>query len=505
MVLQTSRSISAPCHTKIVCTIGPASSSEERLEEMILAGMDVCRLNFSHGKHQEHEEMFDRIRRLSKKYDNQVAILCDIQGPKIRTGLMEAPFHLSPGDIIRVTPEEGVIGNAKRIHISYATMLEDLHKDDVIFINDGIVKLVVVDKDEKDLVCECVSAGTVSDHKGCNLPSGKLSVNVVTPKDAKDLEFIAKLNPEYVAASFVGTGEDVRKVRNKLEECGNKEIKIIAKIERPVALENLDAIVKESDALMVARGDLGVEIEAWDVPKWQKEMVQRCNRESRPVVVATQMLESMCENSRPTRAEASDVYNAVLDGADAVMLSGESSVGKYPVVAVNVMNEIVRVAQGNMPKRDPNDFDSSEQAVTETVCHAACTIASEFPQVGFKGKIVAITETGRTARLISKYRPELPILAFSESIRVVRELALVWGVRAYHVPEIHNLALEDRAIKAIEVANEIGYIDNDDTKVCVISSSKYAGAGFFTGVYDVSKLIKPSPVHGGKHLRASMI
>lgn len=235
----------------------------------------------------------------------QVAILCDIQGPKIRTGKMEAPFSINKGDTIRVTPDT-ILGNKDRISISYATMLEDLSKDDVIFINDGIVKLVVVGKDlaANDLICECHAAGNISNHKGCNMPSGKLSVNVVTPKDAKDLEFIAALNPEYVAASFVGSATDVRKVRSTLEKYGNSDIKIIAKMERPVALENLDEIIQEADALMVARGDLGVEIEAWDVPKWQKEMIKRCNKESKPVIVATQMLESMTENSRPTRAEA---------------------------------------------------------------------------------------------------------------------------------------------------------------------------------------------------------
>jgi pyruvate kinase len=320
------------------------------------------------------------------------------------------------------------------------------------------------------------------------MPSGKLSVDVITPKDAKDLAFIADLNPEYVAASFVGTADDVRKVRSCLAASGNTDIKIIAKIERPVALENLDEIIQEADALMVARGDLGVEIEAWDVPKWQKEMVKRCNREGKPVIVATQMLESMSENSRPTRAEASDVYNAVIDGTDAVMLSGESSVGKHPVEAVTVMNEIVRVAQNSMPKRDPDDFDSSKLAITETVCHAACTIVSEFQRMNLHGKVVAITESGRGARLISKYRPGLPILAFSESIRTVRELALVWGVRSHHMPDILNLPLEERALKAIEEGYKIGYLDLDDKRVCVVSTSQFTGSGFFTGVYDVDVL-----------------
>lgn len=248
--------ITAPCNTKIVCTIGPASESNERLEAMIKAGMDVCRLNFSHGDHSIHKEIFDRIRLLSSKWNNQIAILCDIQGPKIRTGKMEAPFELAVGDTLRVTPEP-ILGTKDRIGISYDEMLTDLEPNDVIFINDGIVKLVVRDKDETDLICECLSAGSVSDHKGCNIPSGKLSVNVVTPKDEQDLEFIAQLNPEYVAASFVGNGDDVRKVRNCLKKYGNEDIKIIAKVERPVALENLDSIIKEADAVMVARGDLG--------------------------------------------------------------------------------------------------------------------------------------------------------------------------------------------------------------------------------------------------------
>jgi pyruvate kinase len=235
---------------------------------MIQAGMDVCRLNFSHGDHASHQVIFDRVRQLSAKYNNSVAILCDVQGPKIRTGIMEAPFTISYGDTIRVTPKE-IVGTPERIQIKYDTLLEDLDTDDIIFINDGIVKLVVQEKDMDagDLICVCEAPGDISNHKGCNMPSGKLSVNVVTPKDANDLKFIAQLDPEYVAASFVGTGDDIVQVRKELEKHGNFDIKIVAKVERPVALENIDDIIRESDALMVARGDLGVEIEAWDVPK----------------------------------------------------------------------------------------------------------------------------------------------------------------------------------------------------------------------------------------------
>jgi pyruvate kinase len=477
-------------NTKIVCTLGPASESEERLEEMIQAGMDVCRLNFSHGEHKSHQGIFDRVRKLSAKYNNSVAILCDVQGPKIRTGIMKEPFTIAYGDTIRVTPQE-VIGTPERIQIKYDTLLQDLGPDDIIFINDGIVKLVVLEKDEAagDLICTCEAPGDINNHKGCNMPSGKLSVNVVTEKDAEDLKFIAQLDPEYVAASFVGTGNDIVRVRRELEKHGNFNIKIVAKVERPVALENIDDIIRESDALMVARGDLGVEIDAWDVPKWQKEIIRRCNKESKPVIVATQMMESMTQNSRPTRAEASDVYNAVLDGADAVMLSGESSVGKHPVKAVAIMDEIVRVAQGQMPKRDPNDFDSTEKRITETMAHAAYTIAEEFKALNVVGKIIVLTRNGHAARLISKYRPALPILAFSENIRTVRELNLVWGVLPHYLPEVAGLDLQEKAARAINVALDCGYLAKETSHVCIMASSGIAhGSGYLTAVYDIASL-----------------
>jgi len=246
--------------------------------------------------------------------------------------------------------------------------LEDLDKGDIIYINDGTVKLAVESKDDNDLICVCEAAGKISDNKGCNMPSGNLSVNVITEKDAKDLKFIAELDPEYVACSFVGTGDDLRQIRKHLADAGNSNIKLISKLERPVAVENVDDIIAESDAVMVARGDLGVEIDCWDVPIVQKEVIRKCNKESKPVIVATQMLDSMIENARPTRAEASDVFNAVVDGADAVMLSGETSVGKYPVETVKVMDEIVHVAQDFIPKHDPQEFHSSTVSIAENVC-----------------------------------------------------------------------------------------------------------------------------------------
>jgi pyruvate kinase len=480
-------------NTKIVCTLGPASNTVERLEAMVDAGMDVCRLNFSHGSHESHQETFDLVRSVSVRYGHQVALLCDIQGPKIRTGKMKEAFEIHKGDKIRVTPEE-CLGTPERIQIKYETLINDLDKDDVVFINDGTVKLIVLSKDGNDLVCECAAAGAISDNKGCNMPSGRLSVDVVTEKDAKDLEFIAKLNPEFVAASFVGTGQDIQTIRSHLSAAGNPNVKIIAKLERPVALENLDDIIAESDALMVARGDLGVEIESWDVPVWQKEIISRCNRESKPVIVATQMLESMIENARPTRAEASDVFNAVLDGADAVMLSGETSVGKHPVEAVQVMDEIVRTAQDHMPAHDPEKFHSKKgKSIAENVCMAVHAFAEQFNDEDYEGKILVITRSGFAARQISKYHPSLPILAFSDQLRTVRELALNWGVKAHYLPqenEDSGSSFEERGLQVIKTACDLGFVHPKDERVCVLAPSAGGSAGYICAVFDVQELSK---------------
>ncbi len=374
--------------------------------------------------------------------------------------------------------------------------MQDLNVGDVIFINDGTVKLEVQDKDvaKDDLICQVKTAGKISDNKGCNMPSGSLSVNVVTEKDAADLEYIAKyLDPEFVAASFVGSGDDVRKVRAELSKAGNDSIKIIAKLERPVALENLDSIIEESDAVMVARGDLGVEIEAWDVPAWQKDAIRRANKQSKPVIVATQMLESMTENARPTRAEASDVFNAVIDGADAVMLSGETSVGKWPVEAVQVMDQIVAVAQDHIPKHDPDEFHSDLDAVAEDVCMAVHAFAEKFEKDNKSGKVIVLTTSGFAARALSKYRPNLPILAFSEEIRTVRELALSWGVKAHHLPITggDDDNVEMRAYHAIKKACDLKFMSRDDERIAVLmpaSHGEVGSAGYFCAVFNVQDL-----------------
>ncbi|KAL6050493.1 Pyruvate kinase [Balamuthia mandrillaris] len=475
--------------TKIVCTLGPASSTEEVLEGMIKGGMDVVRLNFSHGTHEEMRDLFQRVRDISAKYAEQVSIICDIQGPKIRTGKVVAPFVLAVGDIIRVTPTE-VIGTPDLIQIKYATMLDDLDIGDQIFINDGIVKLTIKERVDDTFKCVVDAGGIISDHKGCNIPSGNISLNVITAKDQRDLKLIAELDPEYVAASFIGTAEDVEKVRKCLAEYGNPKIKIISKVERPVALKNLDAIIQASDAIMVARGDLGVEIPAWDVPQAQKDMVAKCNREGKPVIVATQMLESMTTSSRPTRAEANDVFNAVWDGADAVMLSGETSIGKYPVEAVKIMDKIVEAAEKRMPKRNPDDYDSSRQGKIETIGHSCFTLAKEFGEINYTGKIIIIDNDTFLTRMITKYRPFLPMLTFTQDLRTARELNLAWGIRSFYCPELSVIpSFERRAMAAIKEAAGLGMLVPEDHTIVVSQSTLIPGSGAFTGVYSVRKVL----------------
>jgi pyruvate kinase len=455
--------------------------------------MDIVRLNFSHGAHEDHKNLFDSIRALSAKYDHQLSIICDIQGPKIRTGKMTEPFTVKKGDRINVTPEP-VMGNKDLIQIKYEHMLQDLNAGDTIFINDGIIKLVVEGKnpDKNCLLCVVEAGGMISNHKGCNIPAGHLSVNVITPKDREDLKFIASLNPEWVAASFIGSGEDVQKVRDCLKEFGNESIKIISKIERPIALKNLDEIIEITDAVMVARGDLGVEIDTWDVPAAQKEMCRKCNIAGKPVIVATQMLESMTEQPRPTRAEASDVFNAVLDGADAVMLSGETSVGKYPVQAVRIMDQIVQTAEKQMPARNPHDWLSKHVALTESIALGSYEIMKNFSTCGMQGKVIVITgpPSAYVGRMVSKFRGPLDIICMTDDLRTALELNLVWGVRSVYDQSIKNVKdTELRNATAIKTVEKMGLVKKDDT-VMVVSRSVFGKhIGALTSIYRVSEIL----------------
>jgi len=347
-------------------------------------------------------------------------------------------------------------------------------------------------KNENSLTCVVASAGMISNAKGCNIPCGQLSVNVITPKDREDLKFIAGLDPEWCASSFIGKAADVEQVKATLKEFGNENIKVISKIERPSALTNLDSIVEVTDSMMVARGDLGVEIDAWDVPTAQKEMCRKCNAAGKPIIVATQMLESMTESPRPTRAEANDVFNAVLDGADAVMLSGETSVGKYPVEAVRIMNKIVQTAEKQMPKRNPRDFCSKHVALTETVALGSYEMAVNFSCIGFTGKIIIVTgpPTGYVGRMVSKFRPPLSMVAISADIRTAREMNLVWGVHSIYDDHLKDITdYEKRNHAALKKLLTLNLITLND-HVLVISRSifgKHIGA--VSALYSVKEVL----------------
>jgi len=336
----------------------------------------------------------------------------------------------------------------------------------------------------------------ISNHKGCNIPKGNLSVDVVTPKDKKDLELIAKLNPEYVACSFVETAADIKHVRSLLKGFGNDNIKIIAKIERPRALEKLDEIIEETDGIMVARGDLGVEIDTWEVPVRQKEMCRKCNAAGKPCIVATQMLESMTTSPRPTRAEANDVFNAVLDGADAVMLSGETSVGQYPVQAVAIMDNIVSVAEKHLAGRKPEHFHSHHLGMTETIATGAFVMSHMMMDtLKWSGKIIVVANppSGYVARMVSKYRPAYDIIAITEDVRTARELNLLWGVRSIFDTKLSTMPhMEERNAEAVRVALELKLIAAEDYVLVVARSCLGKHVGSTAAIYYVKEVIERS-------------
>ncbi|MHA1680310.1 MAG: pyruvate kinase [Promethearchaeota archaeon] len=456
--------------SKIVCTLGPASCEPDQIRGLCERGMDVARLNYSHGTLEYKEKLFNIVREV----DPSIAILCDIQGPKIRIGqIKDSGVVLHNGDPVAITTEE-IVGDEKRFSISYKNLPSETAKGEFIFINDGIVCLRVDEVSSNEINCTIVAGGFISSKKGVNLPSTEISIRVPTEKDVADLAAIAKLDPEYVAISFVQDGIDVLAVKEILAEHGNSDIKLISKIERPVALDNYDSILSVSDGIMVARGDLGVEVPFQEIIPAQKEMIRKANQKGKPIIVATQMLESMVQTPIPTRAEVSDVFNAIEDGADAVMLSAETAAGKYPFNAVETMEKIIKVSESQIPPRNPNDFDSNEETIAEVIGHLVYATCTEFEDMNRenlspdKAKILCLTRTGLTARMVSKYRPSLPILAVTQESKISRELKLVWGVESIQIPEIHlNPNPFEKIQKSTKFAIENGFIEPDETLVCV--------------------------------------
>jgi len=403
---------------KIVCTIGPAVETSEGIRGLIEAGMDVARLNFSHGKHAEHGARFDLIRKESEALGKPVAILQDLGGPKIRTGQV-GPAVLENGGTVDMIA--GKTGDEKTIAVDYDTLAQDVRPEDRILLSDGQVELRVLEVRGERVTLRVEHGGPMRPRMGVNLPAGALRMSALTEKDKEDLAFGLSKGVDYVALSFVRRAEEVQELRDLCEKLG-RVVPIIAKIETPQAVERLHAIVKAADAAMVARGDLGVELPPEMVPVIQKQILGTCRAHKKPVIVATEMLQSMVDSPRPTRAEASDVAHAVFTGADAVMLSAESATGKFPHVAVRMMDRIIRQAEGSR-FFEPNPSEP-DHTTADAVSHAAVSIARE---VGAK-LIVTLTETGLTARLVSKARPAAPILAFSSDERTLRQLALFWGV-----------------------------------------------------------------------------
>lgn len=449
--------------TKILCTIGPASSDVGTLMKMIRAGMDVARLNFSHGTHETHLQTIMNIREASRRTGVHVGILQDLGGPKIRVGAITGgAVALQRGATISFTTKQ-IEGTAQLVSTTYARLARDAKKGDQILLDDGTLAVRVRFVRREIVTCKVTQGGILKSNKGMNLPGVKLSVPAMTKKDEDDLLFGVANDVDYIALSFVRTVRDVHALKKKLVAVAPKgrRIPIIAKIEKPEAIDHLDAIIEASDGVMVARGDLGVETAPEDVPMIQKDIVRRCNKRGIPVIIATQMLESMIQNPRPTRAEASDVANAVLDGADAVMLSGETSTGLYPVQSVRVMDNIIAKAEeATVPSPDDSSGVAEQNGFFDSVAKAACVLAH---RVGAKA-IVPLTHSGATAAAISRYRPIEPILAITGREKVVRRLALHRGVRGLIVENFE--ADSETSISKIKTElKRLGYVQSGDIVV----------------------------------------
>jgi pyruvate kinase len=443
--------------TKILATIGPASNNYETIKALAAAGANVFRLNFSHGSHEIHQEVINIIRRINQENNLNLGILQDLQGPKIRVGEMENNgVQINPGDMITIT-NDPVIGNAKLVSTVYQNLPNDVVSGDRILIDDGNLEVIVNDTDGKNVNCTVIHGGILKSRKGINLPNTKVSAPSLTEKDIEDLKFGLAQEVDWIALSFVRSAEDILDLRARIEAAG-KSCKIVAKIEKPEALENIDSIIEATDAIMVARGDLGVEVPMEIVPLWQKRMVEKCKVACKPVIIATQMMESMIVNPRPTRAETNDVATAVLDGADAVMLSAETASGKYPVNAVKAMSSIIHYLEvnaeiyHNLYKIDEN----AENFLSDNLILMAARLSRNV-----KAKaIVGITSSGFTGFRLASHRPSASVFVFTRNKNLITQMSLVWGVRAYLYS---NQVSTDATFEDIEnILKKDGHVSSGD-------------------------------------------
>ncbi|MGM0419703.1 MAG: pyruvate kinase [Bacillota bacterium] len=463
--------------TKIVCTLGPASNDKETLLKMAEAGMNVARFNFSHGDHPEHKARMDIIKQVEKEMDRPLGIMLDTQGPEIRTGILkDDKVQLVRGDKITITTED-IEGDAGKISVSYKNLPEDLGSGSLILIDDGLIELKVIEINDNEITCEIINGGELGSRKGVNLPGVKVNLPALTDKDKKDILFGINEGIHFIAASFVRKAEDVIEIRKLLEEKNAEKINIVPKIENQEGVDNIDQIIEVSDGIMVARGDLGVEIPPEKVPVIQKIIIDKCNEAAIPVITATQMLDSMIRNPRPTRAEASDVANAIVDGTDAIMLSGESAAGKYPLQSVQTMARIAEEIEASLIFRNRmSNRKPTSHSTTESISFAACETAINLEA----DALLTATGSGLTARVVSKFRPFIKIIAATPSKDVQHFLTLSWGV----YPLMADFAdSTDKMIdNAIKAALDYGLIKTGDLLTIT--------AGAPTGMPGTTNLIK---------------
>ena len=465
--------------TKIICTMGPATDNIEVLRAMARAGMNVARFNFSHGSHEEHKQRIDRVKAVREEYNLPIALLLDTKGPEIRTGdMQDGKIFLKKGEQIRLTPR-ACLGTPSKISITYPDLYQDVQAGTSILIDDGLIELRVEQTQEQDILCRVLNDGAVSNHKGINVPDVHLSIPYLSDKDKADIQFGIEQGVDFVAASFVRTADDVQQLRMLLDENGGAHINIIAKIENQQGVENIDGIVSLADGVMIARGDMGVEIPAEDVPPIQKMLIKKVASAGKQVITATQMLDSMMKNPRPTRAEVTDVANAIYDGTGAIMLSGETADGLYPVEAVTMMARIAERTENDIDYRK-RFFVRTRKAnpdITDAICHATCTTAYDLNA----RDIVTVTKSGRSARMVARYRPSCGIIGCTPTKKVWYQLNLAWGVTPVLLSETDDVF--DLFDSALETAKNQGLMQSGD--LAVITSGVPIGVSGTTNMIRV--------------------
>lgn len=464
--------------TKIICTLGPATDDENVMRELILNGMAVARMNMSHGTHEDHKKRADVVKRIRDELDIPVALLLDTKGPEIRTkNFKNGSEILEAGQTFTFTTDD-IEGNSSRCSITFSDLPKDVRRGDKILVDDGLIEMLVTSTSKKDIVCEVLNGGKIASHKGINVPGTRLSLPFISEQDKKDIAFAVEQDLDFIAASFTRSSDDILKLRAELDKNNCNNIRIIAKIENAEGVDNIDDIIRVSDGIMVARGDLGVEIPMEDIPILQKKLITKAYKAGKQVITATQMLDSMMVNPRPTRAEATDVANAIYDGTSAIMLSGETAAGKYPVQALKTMAKIA--------ERTENDIDyigrfrkrqlTEQPDVTSAISHATCTTAHDLGAVA----IITVSKTGQTARMISKYRPACPIISGTTSDKVLRQMNLSWGVIPILVEEKTNT--DELFEHVVDVAEKHNLVKNGDLAVIT--------AGIPLGVSGTTNMLK---------------